>query len=64
MAHNSPNSPAAIRAQLSRLRERKAALDHLIRSVERYALHDIRDPSQTVDGFEADLEPQRLRGAA
>ena len=37
---NSPEVPAVIRVRLAHLRKRKAALDELIRSVERYVALD------------------------
>lgn len=37
----SPQTPGAIRAQLNTLRNRKAALDEAIASLERYAVHAI-----------------------
>jgi hypothetical protein len=40
---NSPEAPAVIRVRLANLRKRKAALDELIRSIERYATFDSLD---------------------
>lgn len=47
---NSPEVPAVIRVRLAHLRKRKAALDELIRSVERYVALD-----QAQDGWDGRL---------
>jgi len=56
---NSPEVPAVIRVRLAHLRKRKAALDELIRSVERYVA---LDSLQAQPGW--DRRPRKAPGSA
>ena len=53
MTSNSPEAPGAIQARLAYLKLRKAALDELILSLERYMVYELPVPSK------AKFEPQR-----
>jgi len=64
MTSYSPEDPGAIQARLAYLRLRKAALDELILSLERYSIYELHK------GRKAESEPHnqvpavRLAGAA
>jgi hypothetical protein len=67
MPKTSPEAPGAIRARLAYLRSRKAALDELIRCMERYELNFSPAPQPAVRRLSKSVqEPplRRLAGAA
>ena len=64
MTGYSPEAPGAILAKLAYLRLRKAALDELIQSLERYSVYEI-PPAKKVRPERPDpARMRRLAGAA
>ena len=65
--NSSPEMSGAIRARLTDLRNRKAALDEVIASLERYAIYAM-PPSEVVTQHDPKVVPMkgnaRLAGAA
>ena len=62
---NFPETPAAIQAKLAYFRNRKAALDELIRCLERYTkVHQFPSARGRAGTGRAETKPRRLAGAA
>ena len=59
-----PDSPGAILAKLAYLRFRKAALDELILSLERYAVYQLPEPKKVRAERVDPARTRRLAGAA
>jgi hypothetical protein len=59
-----PDSPGAILAKLAYLRFRKAALDELILSLERYAVYELPQPKKIRAESADPARARRLAGAA
>jgi hypothetical protein len=64
MSSYSPEAPGAIQARLAYLRLRKAALDELILSLERYSVYEIPPVRKVRIQPQKDPRTQRLAGAA
>jgi hypothetical protein len=60
----SPEAPGAIQTRLAYLRLRKAALDDLILSLERYSIYQIHTPEKPKLGPQPQTRAPRLAGAA
>jgi hypothetical protein len=60
----SPEAPGAIQARLAYLRLRKAALDELILSLERYSVYEIPTPKKGRPEPQCQVRVPRLAGAA
>jgi len=64
MSSYSPDSLGAIQARLAYLRLRKAALDELILSLERYSVYELPPVRKVRISPQKQLRTQRLAGAA
>jgi len=65
MMSYSPEAPGAIQARLAYLRLRKAALDELILSFERYSVYELPpQPKKTPAESKGPSRVSRLAGAA
>ena len=64
MTGYSPEASGAIRARLAYLRNRKAALDELILSLERYAVYELPPARQVAPRPLRQVRTRRLAGAA
>jgi hypothetical protein len=64
MTGYSPDAPGAIQAKLAYLRLRKAALDELINSLERYSVYEIPPARKVRREPQKQLRLRRLAGAA
>ncbi len=64
MTSYSPDALGAIQARLAYLRLRKAALDDLIRSLERYAVYELPVPRKVRSERPKLTGTRRLAGAA
>jgi hypothetical protein len=60
----SPEAPGAIQARLAYLRLRKAALDELILSLERYSVYELPTPKKATPEPLCQVRVPRLAGAA
>jgi hypothetical protein len=60
----SPEASGAIQARLAYLRLRKAALDELILSLERYSVYQLPKPQKLRRGPQSQTRATRLAGAA
>ena len=60
----SPKAPGAIQARLAYLRLRKAALDELILSLERYSVYELPTPRKAKSEPQRPLRAPRMAGAA
>jgi hypothetical protein len=60
----SPEAPGAIQARLAYLRLRKAALDELILSLERYSVYELPTPKKAKPEAPSQVRAPRLAGAA
>ena len=60
----SPEAPGAIQAKLAYLRLRKAALDELILSLERYSVYQLPPPRKLPRQPPKQEKMRRLAGAA
>jgi hypothetical protein len=64
MIRYSPEAPGAIQARLTYLRLRKAALDELILSLERYLVYQLPTPKKVQSAPQTRVGVSRLAGAA
>ncbi|HTB10054.1 MAG TPA: hypothetical protein VK752_00710 [Bryobacteraceae bacterium] len=64
MTRYSPEAPGAIQARLAYLRLRKAALDELILSLERYSVYELPSPKKAKSEPHRQVRPSRMAGAA
>jgi hypothetical protein len=64
MISYSPEAPGAIQVRLAYLRLRKAALDELILSLERYSIYELPVPRKPKAESRRPVRPPRLAGAA
>jgi hypothetical protein len=64
MTGYSPESPGAIQAKLAYLRLRKAALDELILSLERYSVYELPQARKVQSEPPRQVRMRRLAGAA
>ena len=61
---DSPDAPGAIQAKLAYLRLRKAALDELILSLERYSVYELPQARKVRSTPLKQVRMRRLAGAA
>jgi len=59
-----PDAPGAIQAKLAYLRLRKAALDELILSLERYSVYELPTRRKAKSETHSQVRMPRLAGAA
>jgi hypothetical protein len=64
MTGYSPDAPGAIQAKLAYLRLRKAALDELILSLERYSVYELPQARKVRSEPFKQMRMRRLAGAA
>lgn len=64
MTSYSPERPRAIQAKLAYLRLRKAALDDLIQSLERYLIYELPHRKRVQSETRRQIKTRRLAGAA
>ncbi len=64
MTSYSPEAPGAIQARLAYLRLRKAALDELILSLEKYLIYELPACKKVKPESQRHLRSSRLAGAA
>jgi hypothetical protein len=64
MTGYSPETPGAIQAKLAYLRLRKAALDELILSLERYSVYELPQARKIRSEPPKQIRVRRLAGAA
>lgn len=60
----SPDAPGAIQVRLAYLRLRKAALDELILSLERYSVYELPTARKVKSELRRPVRATRLAGAA
>jgi len=64
MSSYSPESLGAIQARLAYLQLRKAALEDLIHSLERYLIYELPKPPKRPSRRPRGAQPVRIEGAA